>query len=355
MMARQAQCVRAVLLSVGLLCAAWMPAATATMAKPLGAAGPVVHLLGAGSTFDAPFFARAFAAYMAQHPIAVTYHAVGSGAGIQLFGQGSVDFGASDVPMNPAELQQAQARIGAVLQVPVALGGVAIAYNLPGLASPLRLDGPTLAAIFLGSISRWNDAAIARLNRGRTMPDLPIVPVHRSDSSGTTYITANYLSSVSSRWRHVMGTAKVVAWPSGIGGKGSAGVVAAIQRHVGAVGYVELDYALSSHLAYASIQNRLGFSVLPSVGSVRAAAAQHPFVTATDFSIVDTSCETCYPIAGFSWVLLRAQAGAHGGAHGTALLALMRWLVTDGQLLSTVPLPYDTQQRATQLLLTIQT
>lgn len=327
----------------------------ASAPAPVSAAGqrtsaPVARLLGAGSTFDAPFFARAFAAYMTQNPVAIAYRAVGSGAGIQQFSKGLVDFGASDVPMSDAELRAAQAVDGSVVQVPVALGGVAIAYNLPGITAPLRLDGPTLALMYLGGITRWNDPLLGKLNPGLALPDLPIVPVHRSDSSGTTYIMTNYLSMVSTAWRESIGTGKVVSWPAGIEGNGNPGVAAAVTAHPGALGYVELDYVLTNHLAYASVENRFDNFVLPSANSLRAAAAQRPFITDTDFSIVDQVGARSYPIAGYSWVLLRE----HPRSQGAALVKLLHWLVTDGQQFSTAPLPYDIQQRAIQLLLAVQ-
>lgn len=329
--------------------------ATAVVPAPVraasrGGAHAVVHLLGAGSTFDAPFFAKAFADYSAHNPAAITYRAVGSGAGIEQFSKGQVDFGASDVPMNDTELQAAQAVVGPVVQAPIALGGVAIAYNLPGITVPVQLDGSTLAAIFMGKITVWNDAAIAKLNPSLSLPKLPIIPVHRSDSSGTTYITTDYLSTVSSSWQTAIGTAKSVPWPSGLGGNGNAGVAAAIQQHPGALGYIELDYALSNHISYAKIKNRFGYFVLPTVATVRTAAAQRPYISATDFSIVNALGVGSYPIAGYSWVLLPE----HPKAHDQALIQLFRWLVMNGQQQNTIPLPYDIQEQATMILGMVQ-
>jgi phosphate transport system substrate-binding protein len=198
--------------------------------------------------------------------------------------------------------------VGSVVQVPVALGGVAIAYNLPGLTVPLQLDGPTLAQIFLGKITRWNDPAIKQLNSRLTLPDLAIVPVHRADSSGTTYITTDYLSAVSSPWHTGISRGKAVSWPTGVSGKGNAGVAAVIEQRPGAIGYIELDYALANHISYAKIENRLGYFVLPTVASVRQAAAYRRYVDATDFSIVNVPGVGSYPINGFSWCGHRGQA-----------------------------------------------
>jgi phosphate transport system substrate-binding protein len=312
--------------------------------------GPVVRLVGAGSTFDAPFFQKAFGVYMAKHPVTISYRAVGSGGGIQQFSKGLVDFGASDVPMNDAELQAAQTVVGPVVQAPIALGGIAIAYNLPSIAVPLQLDGPTLAQIFLGKITRWNDAAIKKLNPSLTLPNLAVTPVHRSDSSGTTYITTDYLSTVSSPWQTGIGTAKSVAWPTGVGGNGYAGVAAAIQQRLGAVGYIELDYALTNHISYAKVKNRFGYFVWPTVATVRTAAAQRPYISATDFSIVNALGVGSYPIAGYSWVLLPERPKAND----LALIQLFRWLAMDGQKLNTIPLPYDVQEQSTIILGTVQ-
>jgi phosphate transport system substrate-binding protein len=310
-----------------------------------------VSLVGAGSTFDLPFFKAAFKAYASSHHVSVNYQGIGSGGGIKQFTANTVDFGATDVPMNATELEAATRTGGAVVQIPVALGGVAIAYNLPGVSrGRLRLDGATLAKIFMGRITTWNDAAITRLNSSLKLPHLSILPVHRSESSGTTYITTDYLTAVSAEWAKTLGKGKIVSWPTGLGGKGNPGVAAAIKQNPGAIGYVELAYALDNHIPYLALKNKAGAYVLPTQVTVRAAAARFPHVSAKTFSIVNAPGWTSYPIAGYSWVLLRQ----HPQRNGAALVQLFHWTVTSGQSyaaqLNYVPLPNAVQMQALQAL-----
>jgi len=312
------------------------------------------HLVGAGSTFDYPFFNLAFAVYGKSQPVSVNYQPIGSGGGIQQFTNGTVDFGATDVPMNSAEVAKAQASGGAVVQLPIALGGVAIAYNLPAVTRVIKLDGPTLASIFMGKITNWDDPAIAKLNPATTFPNQSILPVHRSDASGTNYITTDYLSSVSTDWASNIGKGKSVAWPTGVGGKGNPGVAAAIKQHVGAVGYVELAYALDNNIPYIQLENRDGAYLFPTQNTVRAAAAQYPNVSYKNFSIVNAPGAMSYPITGYSWVLVRQHPKANAGA----LVPLLRWLATTGQQyagqLHYVPLPSNVQNQAISALATVK-
>src|SRR5919204_117999 len=248
----------------GLLASMLIAGAVSTAWTATHTRAATVSLVGAGSTFDLPFFTAAFKAYARSHHVAVNYQGIGSGGGIQQFTANTIDFGASDVPMNAAELAAATRTGGAVVQIPVALGGVAIAYNLPGVArGQLRLDGATLAKIFMGKITTWNDRAITRLNPSLRLPNLSILPVHRSESSGTTYITTDYLTSVSSEWAKTLGKGKIVSWPTGLGGKGNPGVAAAIKQQPGAIGHVELAYALANHIPYLALENKAGAYVLP--------------------------------------------------------------------------------------------
>jgi phosphate transport system substrate-binding protein len=309
-----------------------------------------VHLRGAGSTFDDPFFQLAFAAYQRQHPVTISYSAVGSGAGTTQFSRGLVDFGATDVPMNGSELALAVLKDGGVEQVPIALGGVAIVFHLPGLSHRLRLDGGTLAAIFLGKVTRWRDPAIASTNPGLNLPDLPIVPIHRSDSSGTTYITTDYLSTVSPPWLAKVGRGKLLTWPTHGAGNGNPGVAVAVQAAMGTIGYVELSYALARNLTIAAIQNQAGSYVLPNMSTISAAAMQFPVVDASQFSIVNAGGAGSYPIAGYSWALLRR----HPKMNEAALVALFRWMATTGQQYAAqvqyVPLTAQVQALALQIL-----
>lgn len=337
--------------------AALLAAASAVIAT-VTAAWADTQLVGAGSTFDNPFFSRAFFQYTSDHPdITVNYQSIGSGGGIQQFTSRTVDFGASDVPLNSKELKAAMDANGPVVEFPVTLGGVAIAYNVDGAPAHLRLSPSVLAAIYLGKITDWNDPAIAALNPGAKLPDLPIVVVHRADASGTTYIFTDYLSRVSAQWRSVVGTSKSVSWPapSSVGMKGNEGVAGQIQNQPGAIGYVELAYALENDIPYAAIENSAGKYVVPSLDTVRAAAAQKPAVDADDFSIVDQPGADSYPICGYSWVMLwRNQADPD---RGKQLTDLFKWIVTSGQAYAVtvkyVALPENVQAMAVKALATI--
>jgi phosphate transport system substrate-binding protein len=316
------------------------------------------NIVGAGSTFDFPFFSSAFYQYKSDHPdISVNYQSIGSGGGIQQFTARTVDFGASDVPLNPTEMKAAMAANGAVVQIPVTLGGEAIAYNVPGAPNHLKLTAAAVSAIYLGKITDWNDAAIAASNPGVKLPDLPIVVVHRADGSGTTYIFTDYLSHVSPDWKAQVGTAKTVTWPapSAVGAKGNEGVAGQVQNTPGAIGYIELAYALENDISYAAVQNKAGNFVLPSLDSVRTAAAQKPDVTPTDFSIVDEDGADSYPICGYSWVMLWRNQG--DPVRGKQLVDLFGWLVTSGQTYAVkvkyVALPDNVQTLAQKALATI--
>ena len=314
-------------------------------------AGPPGHrptITGAGSTFDAPFFAVAFASYQQQHPgVTVSYAVVGSSAGIAAISAGQVDFGASDVPMTASE--QAAAKGGPITQVPVALGGEGVAYNLSLPAGArLHLTGPVLAEIFLGQITRWNDPALTALNPGVTLPPAAITVVHRSDGSGTTYIFSNYLSSVSPAWASKVGAGKALNWPVGEGAEGNGGVATTVFRTPFSIGYVEQAYSKGLVLPFAAIRNQAGNYVIPSAQTVAADAAQKPGITPTDFSIVNQPGASSYPISGYSWALVYTRQP--GQASGQALVTMLDWLTHDGQAYAAangyVPLPSQIQQLA---------
>jgi phosphate transport system substrate-binding protein len=312
-------------------------------------------LTGAGSTWDYPFFSKAFYEYSKAHgDVQVNYQSIGSGGGIQQFTARTVDFGATDVPMNAKELAAAQAQGGPVLQVPVVLGGVSVAYNLQGVDG-LRLTPAVLADIYLGKITAWNDPAIAKINPSLKLPSTPIVVVHRSDGSGTTYTFTDYLSHVSAEWKAKVGTGKDVAWPapSAVGGKGNEGVAGQVGNTPGAIGYVELAYVIQNHMPQAFLENAAGKWLQASQDGVRAAAATKPNVSATSFSIVDTKCAACYPIAGYSWVVL--YQNAQDKARAKTVQQLFRWVSSpDGQkiagTLDYVPLPENVQSLAQKTL-----
>lgn len=331
------------LMAAGLL-AAGLAAAPAAFAA--------TQITGAGSTFDYPFFSKAFYDYSQNHPdVAVNYQSIGSGGGIQQFTARTVDFGASDVPMDAQELARAKAP---VLQIPVTLGGAGIAYNLPGVPKGLHLTRQVVADIYLGKISKWDDPAIAKLNPGTKLPSTAITVVHRSDGSGTSYIFTDFLSHVSPEWKQKVGTGKSVQWPapSSIGGKGNEGVAGLVRQTPGAIGYVELAYLLENNMPYALLENQAGKYLYPTIATVGAAAATKPNVSSTDFSIVDTSCAECYPISGYSWVLL--YKNPEDPKRAGQVKDVMSWLVTKGQPIAAtvdyVPLPANVQQQALNVL-----
>jgi phosphate transport system substrate-binding protein len=309
------------------------------------------QITGAGSTFDYPFFSRAFHAYTEAHPdVTVSYQSIGSGGGIQQFAARTVDFGASDVPMDADELAEVK---DPVLQIPVTLGGEGIAYNLPGISKGLKLTREVVADIYLGRIVRWNDPAISEVNPGIILRAMPITVLYRSDSSGTTYIFTDFLSHVSPAWQQNVGAGKSVSWPvrSG-GGNGNGGVAHLVRQIPGAIGYVELAYLLRNDIAYALLQNKAGKFLYPDIATVAAAAATKPNVSPTDFSIVDAAGPDCYPISGYSWVLLYRTPG--DAQHGALVKQIMKWLVTEGQpiakIVDDVPLPDILQHQDEEIL-----
>lgn len=317
-----------------------------------------MQFLGAGATFPYPFFSRAFYAYSQDHPgITVNYASIGSGGGIAQFTAKTVDFGASDVPMNAKELAAAEDANGKVVQLPDTLGGEPIAYNAPGLPKHIRMTEKTLADIFLGHVANWNDPSIAAVNPGVKFPNLAILVVHRADGSGTTYHFTDYMAKINSEWKTKVGVGKTVNWPTGVGAKGNEGVAGQVQNSPGAIGYIELAYAVQNDMAYVALQNKDGAYVLPTVDSIRAAAAQKPNVKAVDFSITDLAGKDSYGISGYSWIMVwKNQADP---AKGRQLQDLLKWLVTSGQQYATkvhyVALPDNVQQEALKAIASIHT
>ncbi len=301
-------------------------------------------LHGAGATFPAPFYLKAFAAYTQQHPaVTVKYDAVGSGAGIQQFTQHAVDFGASDVPLQPQELQNAGGA-DSLVELPATIGIICVAYNLPGLDG-LKLDGSTLADVYLGKIKRWDDGALKQLNPGVNLPGSEITTVHRSDSSGTTFAFTDYLSKVSESWKSAVGNAKSVKWPLGNGANGNQGVAQQVQSTAGAIGYVELAYVNQAKLQSFQLRNRASNFVAPSAAGGTAAAAALIGISATNFSITDGDGVSAYPISTLSWIILSREQS--DPAKGRALLYLWKWMITEGQpyaaSLDYAPIPNDVQ------------
>ncbi|MHB8589044.1 MAG: phosphate ABC transporter substrate-binding protein PstS [Candidatus Dormibacteraceae bacterium] len=311
-----------------------------------GTAGSA-SLTGAGATFPAPFYQKAFYDYSAKYPqVTINYQPVGSGAGIQQFIKNTVDFGASDVPMAAADIASAGGP-ETLTQIPTTLGVISITYNLSGV-SRLQLDGPTLANIYLGHIKNWNDPALAALNSGVTLPNKAIQVVHRSDGSGTTFHFTDYLSKVSDEWKSKVGNAKSVSWPVGVGGSGNQAVAQAVTQTDGAIGYVELAYVVQAGMSQAYLKNANGKFLQASVAGATAAAASNTNVSPTNFSITNAPGDTAYPIAGFSWVILRTSYS--DSAKGKAVVNLFKWLVTSGQSdgtdLQYAPIPSGVQSLA---------
>lgn len=260
------------------------------------------NLTGAGSTFVYPIVAKWSEAYKAQNNISVNYQSIGSGGGIKQIIAKTVDFGASDMPMKPEELEK-----NGLMQFPAVMGGVVPIVNLTGVeAGKLKLDGKTLADIFLGKITKWNDPALAALNSGLKLPDESITVVHRSDGSGTTFIFTNYLSKVSPEWKANVGEGTAVSWKAGTGGKGNEGVASYVQRIRNSIGYVEYAYALQNKMTYVQLKNRDGQFVKPEDGSFRAAAANANWDKAPGFYelLTDEPGKASWPITGATFILM---------------------------------------------------
>lgn len=279
-------------------------AAVGAIACSSGKPAPV-SLTGAGATFPYPVYSKWFDAYYRSTGTQVNYQSLGSGAGVKQFSEGTVDFGATDGPMTEAEIDTLD---GEVFHIPTVLGADAVIWNLPSLGNAqLRFDGQALADIFLGKITKWNDPRLVALNPGVALPDRDLLVVHRSDGSGTTYIWTDYLSAVSTEWSTTVGRGKSVNWPVGLGGKGNEGVTQQVKQLEGTIAYVELVYAIANDLPYAAIKNRSGAFVAPTLESVSAAAAGVSLPANTDFrvSIVDAPGATAYPVASYTWLLIR--------------------------------------------------
>jgi phosphate transport system substrate-binding protein len=303
-------------------------------------------LNGAGATFPYPMYSKWFSEYHKLHPeIQINYQSIGSGGGIRQVINGTVDFGASDGPMTDEMLKEAKVKI---LHMPTVMGADVPAYNVPGVSGELKFTPEALAGIFLGKITKWNDKALTGVNPGVNLPDRDIIVVHRSDGSGTTYIWTDYLSKVSSEWQSQVGKGTSVKWPIGLGGKGNEGVAGSIRQLQGAIGYVELIYAVQNNITYGSVRNAAGNFVKASLESVTAAAASAPKMPA-DFrvSITNAPGKEAYPISSFTWLLIPEQS--KDAAKGKILADFLNWMVTDGQkmtaALSYAPLPESVVQK----------
>jgi len=313
----------------------------------LTAAGASAQLLinGAGATFPQPIYTKWFDEYAKVDPsVRFNYQGIGSGGGQKQILSETVDFGASDGPMSDENLAKAPRTLW---HIPTVAGADVVTYNLPGNPK-LKLDGTTLAAIFLGKITKWDDPAIAGQNGGVSLPSQDILVVHRSDGSGTTYIFVDYLSHVSAEWKSKVGTNTSVDWPVGLGGKGNAGVAGQIKQSPGAIGYVELAYAKQNQLPYADMKNAAGNYITPSLDSVTEALATATIPDDFRFSMVNPPGEKAYPISGTTWLLVYAQQ--KDPVKGQKLVDFLRWAYSDGEKMAAAldyaPLPPSVQQRA---------
>ena len=298
------------------------------------------QLNGAGATFPYPMYSKWFSEYNKLHPdVQINYQSIGSGGGIRQVLNGTVDFGASDGPMTDEQLKEAKTKI---LHIPTVMGADVPAYNIAGVSGEIKFTPEVLANIFLGKITSWNDPSLAKINPGVKFPNEPIIVVHRSDGSGTTYIFTDYLSKVSKEWETTVGKGTSVKWPIGLGGKGNEGVAGQIRQLEGSIGYVELIYAVQNKIPYGVVKNAAGEFVKASLEGVTEAAASAKSMPA-DFrvSITNAPGKTAYPISSFTWLLIPAQA--KDANKGKILTDFLNWMVTDGQKMTTqltyAPLP----------------
>jgi phosphate transport system substrate-binding protein len=334
---RQAEPMKSLNFSRKILAVALLTGVSATASAQL-------MINGAGATFPYPIYSKWFDEYAKVDPsVRFNYQSIGSGGGQKQILAQTVDFGASDGPMSDDNLAKAP---GKLLHIPTVAGADAVAYNLPGNPA-LKLDADAIAGIFLGQIKKWNDPKITALNPGATLPDQEILVVHRSDGSGTTYIWTDYLSKISPEWKTKVGTNTSVNWPTGIGGKGNEGVAGQIKQTPGALGYVELIYAVQNKMPYADVKNSAGNFVKPSLESVTAALATADIPDDFRFSMTNAPGKDAYPIAGATWLLVYQQQ--KDATKGKKLVEFLKWALTDGEKMAKdlqyAPLPESVQQR----------
>lgn len=288
-----------------------------------------MELLGAGATFPQPLYSKMFDAYNQQHKVKINYQGIGSGGGINQLIKKTVDFGGTDAFMTELEQKSAGAP---VLHIPTCLGAVVLAYNLPGNPK-LNFTSEIIAGIFLGTITKWNDPKIASANPGTTLPNLAISPVHRADSSGTTFIFTEYLAKTNDAWREKIGLGKSVNWPAGsIGQKGNPGVAGYVKQTPGAIGYAELLYAIQNKMAYGNVKNKAGKFIEPTLKSVTA-AANVKIPDDTNISLTNTGAATGYPISSFTWLIFYKEQNYGGKTkeRAEALAKMLMWMAGDGQ------------------------
>jgi phosphate transport system substrate-binding protein len=303
------------------------------------------NINGAGATFPYPIYSKWFSEYSQQHPtVKINYQSIGSGGGIRQVSEGTVDFGATDGPMSDAQIESAKVK---TKHIPTVLGAVVPVFNLPGVNKDLNFSGDVIADIYLGKITKWNDSRITKDNPGVSLPDKAILPVYRSDGSGTTYIFTDYLSKISSDWSSKVGKNTSVKWPTGIGQKGNEGIAGMVRQSPYSFGYVELIYATQNKMAYGAVKNSTGKFLKATTDGVTAAAAAAAKTMPADYrvSITNAPGATSYPISSFTWLLIPAQAADQG--KGKAISEFLVWMLDHGQseaaAMNYAPLPKPVQ------------
>jgi phosphate transport system substrate-binding protein len=314
------------------------------------------NITAAGATFPYPIYNKWFTEYNQLHPnVKINYQSIGSGGGIKQVSEGTVDFGASDGPMNDQQLAEAKVK---VMHVPTVLGAVVPVYNIPGVSKELNFSGDEIADIYLGKITKWNDPRLVKDNPGANLPGNDILPVYRSDGSGTTYIFTDYLSKVSPDWTNRVGKGTSVKWPAGVGSKGNEGVAGMVRQSPNSFGYVELIYALQNKMAYGAVKNAAGKFLQGSPEGVTAAAAAAAKTMPADYrvSITNAPGATSYPISSFTWLLIPKQFA--DPAKGAAVKNFLTWMLEHGESETTgmgyAPLPAQVQTMVKHTITTIK-
>jgi phosphate transport system substrate-binding protein len=320
------------------------------------AAATAQNINGAGATFPNPIYSKWFNEYSQLHPnVKINYQSIGSGGGIRQVTEGTVDFGASDGPMSDAQLSASKIKI---IHIPTVLGAVVPVYNLPGVTVELKFSQDAIAGIYLGKITMWNDPYIAKENPGVNLPNQPILPVYRSDSSGTTFIFTDYLSKVSPEWKSRVGAQTAVKWPVGIGQKGNEGIAGMVRQSKYSFGYVELIYAEQNHMQFGLVRNKTGKFIKASTEGVTAAAAANAKNIPADYrvSITDAPGADSYPISSFTWLLIPNPA--KDPAKGKAIIDFLNWMLDKGESeaadLTYAPLPAAVAERVKKTISTLK-
>jgi len=318
--------------------------AAGTLALVTAVAG-AQNINGAGATFPNPIYSKWFSEYSQQHSnVHINYQPIGSGGGIRQVTDGTVDFGASDVTMTDEQLAQAKVK---VVALPTVLGAVVPVYNLPGVNKPLNFSGDVIADIYLGKIAKWNDPRIAKDNPGVSLPDKAVLPVYRSDGSGTTFIFTDFLAKVSPDWNSKVGRGASIKWPTGIGQKGNEGIAGMVRQAPNSIGYVELIYAIQNKMEFGAVRNSAGKFVQASTAGVTAAAAGAAKNMPPDYriSITNAPGPDSYPISSFTWLLIPTHSA--DPAKAKVLAEFMGWMLDHGQAeaaaLTYAPLPKQVQ------------